>query len=468
MSNRNSTGNPVPVIDYYRMSTGHQEASIPEQREWAEGARRREGLSLVRAFEDEAVPGSEIESRPGLMELLAFCEERASSGDPVEAIVCWDGDRFSRADSIYTAAIIARLRDAGVSRMLTPEGWTDFENELDRLLYNLKQDLARSGYSKAVSKNVSRSRLQWALAGKWAGLPPYGYRKGADKHLVVYEPEAEVVRWLFERYACTAASLGDLARELTARGVKPPRGGEWRRDTIRVMLTNRAYLGDLVWNAKRRGKYSRIAKGEVTPTGKVRKIKGGKNPTTGKAYRTRPAVKNDPADVLVVEGAHPALTDRQTFEAVAAKLPLARWKRTTPQAGGGEWALSGLLHCARCGGRMQGNRRVKPRLTLKYVCHGNARSGREALLGEEDRQGERDRRRLRDRIQELEGQVARGTRNLALAETPEEYRRVGAVDVEGAQELVQRRHRLARRERYSFGRLHTSLYARSRQVTKPY
>jgi len=44
----------------------------------------------------------------------------------------------------------------------------------------------------------------------------------------------------------------------------------------------------------------------------------------------------------------------------------------------------------------------------------------------------------------------------------------GEVDVEGAQELVQRRHRLARRERYSFCRLHTSLYARSRQVTKPY
>src|SRR5436190_16404269 len=44
----------------------------------------------------------------------------------------------------------------------------------------------------------------------------------------------------------------------------------------------------------------------------------------------------------------------------------------------------------------------------------------------------------------------------------------GEVDVEGAQKLVQRRHRLARRERYSFCRLHTSLYARPRQVTKPY
>jgi hypothetical protein len=44
----------------------------------------------------------------------------------------------------------------------------------------------------------------------------------------------------------------------------------------------------------------------------------------------------------------------------------------------------------------------------------------------------------------------------------------GEVDVEGAEKLVQRRHRFARRERYTFGGLHTSLYARSPQVTKPY
>jgi len=42
------------------------------------------------------------------------------------------------------------------------------------------------------------------------------------------------------------------------------------------------------------------------------------------------------------------------------------------------------------------------------------------------------------------------------------------VDVEGAQKIVQRRHRFARRERDSLCCLHTSLYARPPQMTKPY
>jgi hypothetical protein len=44
----------------------------------------------------------------------------------------------------------------------------------------------------------------------------------------------------------------------------------------------------------------------------------------------------------------------------------------------------------------------------------------------------------------------------------------GEVDVERTQELFQLRHRLRRRQRYSFGGLHTPLYARPLHLTKPY
>jgi hypothetical protein len=55
-----------------------------------------------------------------------FCEERAEAGEPAQAVVCWDGERLSRADSISTAACVSRLVEAGVSRMLTVEGWIDW------------------------------------------------------------------------------------------------------------------------------------------------------------------------------------------------------------------------------------------------------------------------------------------------------------------------------------------------------
>src|SRR5262245_57652846 len=113
-------------VAYFRMSGLRQEASIPDQRKWAKDACAREGVEIVKDFEDPGVPGSEIEQRPGLMKLLAFCEDRFMKGQPVECLVCWDADRFSRANSIKTAVCISRLLDSGVNRLLSADGWLDW------------------------------------------------------------------------------------------------------------------------------------------------------------------------------------------------------------------------------------------------------------------------------------------------------------------------------------------------------
>jgi DNA invertase Pin-like site-specific DNA recombinase len=313
---------------YYRMSELGQDTSIPEQKEWARRACPREGIEIVREFEDPGIPGSEIESRPGLQAILAYCEQQAAKGEPFEAIVCWDGDRFSRADSIRSAVCIARLLDAGVTRMFTSEGWIDWTNDVDRVLYNLKQDLSRSAYSKSLSKNVTRSALTRALAGYWSSSrTPYGYISVATNpawHAWVasgrasfqppklcrlqYDAERyEWVRWIFNEYATTAASLGEMAQRLRELGAPPPRarklknqdgsfrpwGGEWTRYSVWSILNNRAYLGELRWNAARRGKYSKVSAGEVT--------------TVRTAGTQRGKKKNAAEDVIVVADAHPTL-----------------------------------------------------------------------------------------------------------------------------------------------------------------
>jgi hypothetical protein len=35
--------------------------------------------------------------------MLAFCKEQCRKGTPVEAIVCWNPNRFSRSDSHETS-----------------------------------------------------------------------------------------------------------------------------------------------------------------------------------------------------------------------------------------------------------------------------------------------------------------------------------------------------------------------------
>src|SRR5262245_20282830 len=94
----------IRAVAYYRMSEDRQEASIPQQQQWAERACPKNGVELVRAFKDEGIAGDEIATRKGLQDLLAFCEQRHKTGRPVEAVVVWDSDRFSRANSFATAA----------------------------------------------------------------------------------------------------------------------------------------------------------------------------------------------------------------------------------------------------------------------------------------------------------------------------------------------------------------------------
>jgi DNA invertase Pin-like site-specific DNA recombinase len=79
------------------MSTDVQEGSIPAQKAWAIKATAKEGLHLVGQFEDPGIPGGEVEHRPGLQDMLDYCDRQFTNGSPVEAVVVWDPDRLSRA-----------------------------------------------------------------------------------------------------------------------------------------------------------------------------------------------------------------------------------------------------------------------------------------------------------------------------------------------------------------------------------
>jgi DNA invertase Pin-like site-specific DNA recombinase len=451
MSDNHSTTDGVA---YYRRSTTKQEASIGEQRDWAARAARTHGVNLLAKFEDDGIPGSEIERRRGLAQMLAWC-----AGHDVKAVVCWDADRLSRADSIKTAAVLDTLMQAGVTRILTHEGWIDLEDDVDRLLYNIRQDVGRAAYAKSMSGNITRSARDRALRGLWvAGRPPYGYRIGDDGRLALGDPAfVETVRWIFRQFATTADSCGDICRKLIEMGAPPapPRrrkdgtfyGGRWQRGVINDILACRTYLGELGWNASTRAKYHRVSGNEV------RAVKGRR--------RDNRQRRNAPEDWIVVPDAHPAVIDRETFAACEKKLAATRRGcpgcRNTPLPGGGDWVLTGILFCGMCGGRMVGiTHRVRYKSTVhvyrRYVCKASQRQSagtcrmnavrQEAVLdevakliqesftdperlallraevemqaGQEEEDREAERQQRREALERLDQQIAQGNRNLAL------------------------------------------------------
>jgi DNA invertase Pin-like site-specific DNA recombinase len=374
------------AVAYYRMSDASQEASIPEQREWARRAAPKAGLELAREFEDHGIPGSEIEDRPGLMALLAHCEAERARKRPVGTVVVWDPDRLSRASSIRTAAVLDRLMTAGVTRIFTPEKTIDLEDDTEVAVFNIQQDFSRAAYSRSIGKNVTRNAADRAARG-WlvAGRPPYGYRpvyvttrdaRGKERRTPTTlefgdDAEVEAVRWIYRQYATTADSLAELVRALNESGAPPPRGrkgagGRWERWHVWRILTDPVYVGDKAWGGSRQGKYYEHAGGEV------RRVKGG-----GKKRWERAA----PGDRVVVRDAHPAMIDRPTFEAVRRKLAASRIATDHQPGRKGEWLLSGLVRCGGCGGRMTGQTRRHKRgarvyTYRRYVCASNWRHGK--------------------------------------------------------------------------------------------
>jgi DNA invertase Pin-like site-specific DNA recombinase len=428
----------IRVVAYFRMSDPKQEASIPEQKAWLASILGRESLDVVAEFMDAGIPGDEIQSRPGLQDLLAYCEREHREGRPVQALVCWEFGRFSRANSYRTAAIICRLMDAGVTRVLTNKGWIDFTNARDRLIQNLEQDLTNSGYAKKVSESVTRSCASRARKGQWTGgRTPYGYIVGPDHHLALGAPEhAEAVSDLFIAYDQTDTSLNRQAARLNKQGVPSPahlhameaeaelvrlkargeqidpahldpgepvrkrlerlhrvaaqKGKPWTKSSVWTILSNPLYTGDFYYGRRQAGKYHTVSKEKGSQERGVVLTKNGKVAQ----------VENDASEWFITPDTHPALVSREAFERVKGKLlaaNLAAPEETRRKRRNLDWPLSGLLECADCHGLMYGltvpmgakkNGQEQRAELRKYACgtyleHGRGRCHFNAVLEEE-------------------------------------------------------------------------------------
>ena len=73
----------------------------------------------------------------------------------------------------------------------------------------------------------------------------YGYEVGSNGELAV-NPEAKVVRWIFERYLA-GDSLGKIASGLEQQGIPSPTGRpKWNREAINKLLSNEKYTGRVI------------------------------------------------------------------------------------------------------------------------------------------------------------------------------------------------------------------------------
>ena len=111
---------------------------------------------------------------------------------------------------------------------------------------------AYMSYTQAESESMSQN-IKWGInkgfqSGKsgYADFTCFGYRRSNDGHLEINEPEADVVRKIFELRA-SGRSLNEISDWLYSERIPSPTGKErWSRETISKLLKNEKYTGDVI------------------------------------------------------------------------------------------------------------------------------------------------------------------------------------------------------------------------------
>lgn len=270
----------------------------------------------------EVGSGESIKDRTEIQKVLARLE------DPnIKGVLVMDCSRLSRGDLMDCARIVDSFRFSK-SMVATLYDIYDLNNKRDRK--HFKDELLRGNDYLEYTKDIlNRGREAAVRRGCYLGkTPPYGYNKikiGKDNTLEINEQQAEVVRLVFDLYTREQLTPLRIAQRLNSMGIPAPKGGEWRKDTIRVFIRNKHYIGKVVWN--------KVKETQVLEHGEITKKK----------------LKQPDDVVIVAEGIHSAIIDMDTWN-VAQQL-LSRnpsEKHIHPLKN----PFSTMLVCGKCGRAM--------------------------------------------------------------------------------------------------------------------
>lgn len=225
------------AVFYLRMSSDKQETSIEQQRSELVKLADRQGYRVLREYLDEGISGDATERRQGFLQM----REDAQRGE-FTVMLCWDMDRFGRFDLIDAGHWIKPFKDHGVRLETIAQGKIDWNDLVGQAMYSVAQ-IGKAQYLRDLSRNCLRGRLAQAIRGEGTGgTPPFGYRQRRGK-LVIDEPEASIVRWLFGKYNRSKGSLKSVALALNRDGVLGAKGGRWSARSVLNVLRNVKYTG---------------------------------------------------------------------------------------------------------------------------------------------------------------------------------------------------------------------------------
>lgn len=180
--------------------------------------------------------------------------------------------------------------------------------------------------SQRTSTRIKAALSSKARKGEFKGsVPPYGYRLNSGKLVVADDDSPNSVKRIFRMYL-EGKGFDAIARTFTREGCPTPAqvigkknaGLYWQGTSIKKILTNPHYVGDLV-----QGRQTTVS-------------------VTSKVREEIPREKH-----IVTENAHQAIITREDFEAVQQYMEGRKRQQAKPKAK--KHMFTNYLFCADCG-----------------------------------------------------------------------------------------------------------------------
>ena len=188
----------------------------------------------------ERATGLNLQERSAFQAMIRQCRE-----EKINLILTKSISRFGR-NTLDILRVLQELRELNVDVFFEKEDLWLHERDLQIVL------TAYCAFAQAESEDMSRN-IRWGIkrsfqsgTSGYADFVCFGYKRGDEGRLAIDEPDAKIVRRIFEMLA-DGSSLGTISDWLYENKIPSPAGKDrWSRETISKLLKNEKYTGDVM------------------------------------------------------------------------------------------------------------------------------------------------------------------------------------------------------------------------------
>ena len=307
------------VVAYCRVSTDStdQANSLENQKGYFErNINSNDDWNLIKIYADEGITGTSTKKRKQFNQMIKDAEN-----GKFDIILTKEVSRFAR-NTVDALNYTRKLKSMGIEVyfLLDNISTADKDGELRlTIMSSLAQEEARK-ISERCTWGARRSMEKGVVFGNV--ILGYHLQNG---QLTVDEEEAKIVKNIFHKYLYEEKGFFTIARELMEKGIRTSKGNsKWYPTTIKKILTNEKYVGDL-----KQGK-------TYIPNYLEKKTK----------------INKGERDFVIIKDHHEPIISREDFDKVQEEI-IKRHRDTVKddrkKRHSSKYAFSGKLICANCG-----------------------------------------------------------------------------------------------------------------------